>query len=276
MKQIWIIHISKRVLRYAFRRFGYQIKKINTDIRFDIGMLIRTLAAKNFPDGITIVQVGANDGISHDPIHAHAIHFGKRILLIEPQEKLLTQLTNAYKPCTGDVNIANVAISSSNDNTMNLYELDEVSGTRYHNTTGWNPTGIVSFDKDNLTYVLKHYLGMDESIAHKHIRTISVQAIGLQELLKQYSFEEVDFLQIDAEGYDWEVMKTLGSFRPTMIHFEWNLLSTKNWHDCRHWLSSEGYSTILNGIDCLAIRDGMPNQQQILTQNESIGINEDA
>tara|TARA_B110000208_G_scaffold188312_1_gene247779 strand:+ start:158 stop:1426 length:1269 start_codon:yes stop_codon:yes gene_type:complete len=54
----------------------------------------------------------------------------------------------------------------------------------------------------------------------------------------------IDLLQIDVEGEDWNVLKTLGSFReirPLLINYEHNVLEKADYLEARTYLEKEGY-----------------------------------
>lgn len=52
---------------------------------------------------------------------------------------------------------------------------------------------------------------------------VSVIVRRLDNLLKEKGFSNVDFVKIDTEGHEREVLLSLGSLRPTIIQFEFNI-----------------------------------------------------
>ena len=61
---------------------------------------------------------------------------------------------------------------------------------------------------------------LDESVRSGDSETVKVETIA--SLAKKYDVQEVDFIKIDTEGYEREVLQGLGSIRPTFIQIEFN------------------------------------------------------
>ena len=73
----------------------------------NLGVAIAALGAQK---RLNIIQVGANDGVTGDPIYKDVIKYAQRALLVEPQEWLIEDLKKAYKDFDGELIIENVAI----------------------------------------------------------------------------------------------------------------------------------------------------------------------
>ena len=82
-----------------------------------------------------------------------------------------------------------------------------------------------------------------------------VQGMTLQQLLDQHQIGQLDLLQVDAEGYDFEILKTLDfeKIKPRFINYERVLLQDDE-PACRRMLSAQGYLLIDWGQDTLCIR----------------------
>src|SRR6056297_1960234 len=65
-----------------------------------------TLTAANRSD-LRVVQVGANDGVTNDPVFPLFQKFARSALLIEPQSSLIPRLRDNYSGFRGDVVIEN-------------------------------------------------------------------------------------------------------------------------------------------------------------------------
>ena len=50
-----------------------------------------------------------------------------------------------------------------------------------------------------------------------------VTVLTIQTIVKKYNIGEIDFVKIDTEGYEREVLKGLGNLRPAFIQFEFNI-----------------------------------------------------
>ena len=76
-----------------------------------------------------------------------------------------------------------------------------------------------------------------------HRAQITVQCVTLQDLLVKHNITDLDLLQIDAEGYDYEILKSIDfqRIKPRFINFEHALLSTTQRLECRQMLERIGY-----------------------------------
>ena len=81
-----------------------------------------------------------------------------------------------------------------------------------------------------------------------------VNSIPLDQLLRRHGLSSLDLLQIDVEGYDYEILKTLDfdQIRPLFINYERVLLADTE-EECRQMLVGQGYVLMDWGQDTLAI-----------------------
>ena len=88
--------------------------------------------------------------------------------------------------------------------------------------------------------------------SHEHGQTVSV--ITLAEFLKEQNLEqlEIDFLKVDAEGFDLKVLKGVPweTIEPRIILCEFEDFKTKplgyNFHNLANFLVEKGYSLIVS------------------------------
>ena len=87
---------------------------------------------------------------------------------------------------------------------------------------------------------------------HRVIEKVNSLPLGL--LLERHELRDLDLLQIDAEGYDYEILKTLdfNQHKPRFINYERALLDEDE-PACRQMLMSHGYVLMDSRIDTLAI-----------------------
>ena len=158
----------------------------------------------------SLIQIGANDGISHDHLHKIIKKFKLESLLLEPIKKYFLDLQNNYSSYD-NIRFENSALSTNNE-ILFLYKVDP----EYFKKYGTVSCGISSFYKEHL---LKH------GIKKKHIIQEKVNQISFDELLKKYSISRFDLLLIDTEGYDCRIVNEfflkVKKIRPIII-FEWS------------------------------------------------------
>jgi FkbM family methyltransferase len=170
--------------------------------------IIKNLVEKKIIN--SLVQIGANDGVSHDYLHNIIKKFRLKSLLLEPIKKYFLDLQNSYKNFD-NVQFENSALSVNNE-ILFLHKVNP----KYFNKYGTLSSGISSFYKDHL---LKH------GIKKKHIIQEKVNQISFDELLKKYNINSFDLLLIDTEGYDCRIVNDfflkIKKIRPIII-FEWS------------------------------------------------------
>lgn len=120
--------------------------------------------------------------------------------------------------------------------------------------------GIASFNKTHLVNHLKD--GIEEY--EKWIEEVTVPTISVANLLSKHSISEVALLQIDTEGYDFEILKMflVAEVFPDIVNFERVHLSLKDQQASRRLLIQHDYRFIDVGIDTLAIRASLTTSSE--------------
>lgn len=209
---------------------------------------------------LKIVQVGANDGRINDPIHQFASGHPDRtsLLLIEPQESLHPYLSASYSEHPS-IKIAPHLVGRRSDLKLFAVRSDCWADCAVPYAVGWPPyrapTGISSSSYQRvLIWVEKYYKG-DLNPADV-IAEIPVESLPLRPILEKYDFgTQIDLLQIDAEGFDDEVIYSseIEAIRPSLINFESSLLEDARASALMSFLAANSYSCFHSGRDTLAI-----------------------
>jgi FkbM family methyltransferase len=201
-----------------------------------------------------VIQIGANDGITHDPIHKFIKRDNWRGVLLEPQSYVYeTFLKKIYAKNRGIHTLC--AAIGPEDGKQQLYKIG-FSNMRW-------ATGLASFQKENVEkafssgYVqakcMRYQIPLpDES---EYIISDEVTMISPETLMKNYSIAHIDLLQIDAEGYDYEVIKMfkIQQFRPRAIVFEHTHLSEDDKTSCFQHLKANEYKIASFGSNTVAM-----------------------
>ena len=202
------------------------------------------------------LQVGGNDGFANDPMFRMIKRFGWKGIIVEPQKEVFqNRLSKTYR-LEKNVILENCAIAAETG-TKDLYKLS-VSNSRW-------ATGLATFNKEvmldrikNNDRIKKRALAEGAILPEKKEDYIAIEKVtcySIQDLMKKHGWNELNLLQIDTEGFDFEVIKTINfeSFRPKMISFEHHLLSKEDFSACISLLVKQGYQIEHFGGDTLAI-----------------------
>lgn len=181
------------------------------------------------------IQIGAFDGQQGDPIHDFVKRHNPKGILVEPQARYFEELQRTYSGGTG-LNLKSVAIGPRRE-TRTLYTVSR----DWQDTVEWAPQ-LASFDKQ---HILK--FGYPETA----VAAEDVECITMDDLLDEVPNGEVDLLQIDVEGYDYELLKLVDFRRvkPAIVRFEHKHLSAADFDSAVRILLDQGYEVAVEPGD---------------------------
>lgn len=228
--------------RAVIYRPGELSRRAEAILQPDLTMLLAELTLRS-PDPV-IVQVGAFDGTTDDPISTFLQHGDARSILFEPQPDPFAKLQAKYidNPRVVAVNAA----IAPRDGTYPLFVVD-----------GSNPddppwcSQIASMSRD---HVLRHANWVPD-LANR-IRQIDVPAISPRTLMTTYDLERIDALIVDAEGADWDLVKLFlaEGVIPSVLQFEWKHLSGATRSAAIAELADLDFQMAVCGADVIARR----------------------
>lgn len=212
---------------------------------------------------VTLVQVGAHEGkTSNDPVvnfiqrHAREEFHGQGLrctaLLVEPVRSIYEKLKETYSGCQG-VLFENSAIADQSgerefyylkpgarDSSSNMPEWIDQLGSLLPERMGalWD-----AYERDP---VIKNFVSRNMIVGR-------VPCLTLQDLIKKHRLHSMDLLQIDTEGYDGIILKSINfeKVKPRFINYERVLLFEQE-PGCRDILTRQGYALSDHGQDTLA------------------------
>ncbi len=215
------LELIKRVLRRVLRN------KKDT-----LGYWLEKYLSEGKP---TIIQIGANDGKTDDPLYQYVQkNENWQLLFVEPVGYLFDRLKKNYGS-QERFEFENVGINS--DGSPQPFYTIKKSEIYKENGLSEKFNQIGSFDKAHVVNLGGQLLGKDR--VHAFIEEVQVSCLTLKQLLIRNNIKELDALLIDAEGYDWEILKQLDLklYQPRIIFFEFTNLNEAEKLEAKVFLS---------------------------------------
>jgi FkbM family methyltransferase len=217
---------------------------------------------------VTVVQIGANDGINNDPIHKFIKRDNWQGVLLEPQKYVFEKYLKPLYKKTKGITVLNAALDFK-DGFKPIYKLS-VSNSRW-------ATGLTTFNRKVLEEAVRS--GYVEEQARKegiplppdkedYITVESIECICTETLLKRYGLDKIDWLQIDTEGFDYEIIKmfNIEITQPDVVSYENLHLSSSDKQECKNHLKNNGYICQDFGGNTLAMKNHLNEFRQLFDQ----------
>jgi FkbM family methyltransferase len=180
---------------------------------------------------VTFLQIGAFDGEADDDLRELVVKHALRGLLVEPQPAAFARLQKTYRD-QPQVTLLQAAISDR-DGVCDLY------------CRRGEASMAASFDRDHLR---RHGIPDDQIVRHE------VVCHTIESALRVAGFESVDLIQIDAEGCDWPIIRSIDftRIRPAILRFEYRHMRASEADACLELLAGHGYQFLLEPRDIIA------------------------
>lgn len=234
------------MINKVLRLFGYIIfKKSFLEKRYlsiKYSNLYEHIFLNKLHSKFFFIQIGANDGVRNDPIFHLVTKYNVKGIVLEPVPNIFEKLKSNYKNYP-NVKPLNYAIHNFKKESI-IYQVDPKL-TKY----GDRAIGTPSFFKEH------HKLNNIDEI---DIIEVPVKCISLIDLIKKYELEKVDLLQIDTEGYDYEIIKQMdfSILKPSIISFEhgvrMGIMVYDQLKEIEEILFKEGYKVLIDEHDVRA------------------------
>jgi FkbM family methyltransferase len=243
----------KAAIRRLFRSCGYDLVRLQKPSTLNstlpekpfnlLEIIVRDRISRE-PD-FYFLQIGAYDGVTFDPLRPLVLQHHLRGLLVEPLPDRFASLRRHYAS-ERQLAFANCAISAEDGQRM-LYRFQVDAPIE-----DWMHL-LASFDKQHLLKFPKAY---DLHDPEHFIEEILAPTCTINTLLAAHRVDRVSLLQVDTEGYDFEILKMVfaaGIF-PPIINYGHVHLALGDQIACRHLLAEQGYGFLSVGFDTLAVR----------------------
>lgn len=228
----------------------YQVKKINPALNNQNKLLLKITIEYFLARELVhnkdffFVQIGANDGKRADDSYEFITQHYLKGIVVEPLSDMFAALSENYAAQPQIIKV-NKAIHASAE-SMPLFRIKSDAGV-----PDWCH-GIASFDKEHLLDGGKKVADIEQYIIEE-----SVACISLNNLFSTNNVQTISFLQIDTEGYDYEIIKMIdfNNIKPAIIRYECSVISKSDNQACIELLSRQGYHFFDEGNDIIAVLD---------------------
>lgn len=199
--------------------------------------------SRNAKQPVFVLQIGANDGITHDPIHKFIKRDGWHGVLLEPQPLVFDTCLQPIYAQESNIETLNKALGQK-DGTAILYNIGFSSKRWATGLSTFNKSVLLkAFEDGRIAQFAKKY---GEQIPHdknEWIKEEEIDVIAAKTLIKNHVPQAIDLLQIDTEGYDFEIIKLLlAESKPGCIIFEHHHFDLETATECSSFLEKRGYS----------------------------------
>ena len=170
------------------------------------------------------VNVGANDGVTGDPIYPFIKRYGWQGIAVEPAPPVCERLRANYADLPGVI-VEQAAITRT---PTSFWYIEPHEGAPEHIVSG-----IGSLDRDNVLHSIRILQVVDAMLPPQavvlpgearpvgatntgdevigpglidHLVEVPVQCLTIPELLAKHDVARVDMVNIDAEGFDYQVL----------------------------------------------------------------------
>jgi FkbM family methyltransferase len=203
----------------------------------------------------TFIEIGANDGVQYDQLGPLIRSLPWRGVMVEPVPWLFERLRRNYRDRDG-VAFENAAIGAA-DGMVPFHYVAPPDDRRPDDSPTWSDAmgSLSRFEVEQTLAATREYAakgsGAQIPDLSSRIETIEVASLTFDSLCRKHRIEGLDLLQIDAEGYDWEIIKGIdfSRHRPRLLIYEHNHLSAEERERCRAFLEGLGYETRHERID---------------------------
>jgi len=260
-KKHMLLKLIKDASKSVLGSFGYELRRTNlnrnpqTEKQLTPEHFFDMYFAHINPDDFFFVQIGANDGKSRDMLHQYVVERRLPGILVEPQRDIFERLIKTYSRHT-NLQFANVAIAP----IEGLQDFYKVKDSFIHKDNYFETTAIASFDREVFRKTLARRIGkIIECVSDDlddYTEIVQEDTLSFGSLVRKYDIQKIDFLFLDCEGYDYEIIKMVDFtiFSPSIINFESKFLSDRDRAACEELLMTAGYQVFRHGNDTCAFK----------------------
>ena len=241
-------YAMKKIIRdfiLNYPSLNYQLKKMAGRPDF-IELALSSYFRVNRTRDLFFIQIGANNGINHDPLNKFINKYKPGGILIEPVPHLFEQLKKNYAHRKGLL-FENVAIGNPGQK-LTFYRVKS-DRNKFYDQLG-------SFDLNTILRQKKNIPGLENLLVEEPVMVIS-----FDDLVKKHTIKTCDVLMMDTEGYDAEIIKLIDLSKTSfdLVIYESKHLNEDDKGYCLSKFRSQGYKTYATVSDTLCVNKKLDN-----------------
>ncbi len=186
------------------------------------------------------IQVGAHDGVRFDDLYQKVTSINVHGIVIEPLQKYFDRLKMNYEDYPNVIPL-NIALHPT-DREVLIHHVDPAMENKLEPWSG----GLGSIHKDHHNKT---------NIPNKYMITSTVASQTFMELITSYNVQNIDLLQIDVEGFDFDILKMIDFkiIKPKLIKYEYVNLEESIKKESLYLLNKHGYRVYIENEDAIGI-----------------------
>jgi FkbM family methyltransferase len=188
---------------------------------------------------VHFLQIGAMDGVKHDDLYPYVMSYDWTGVLVEPLPDMFDKLVENYSLKDG-LKFENSAVADAEEATIYRVPPEKIGVDGFPD---WAEGCSTMLPANHIDEITPHLVGQ------------KVNGITISKLYEKYG-NHFDFIQIDTEGYDYEIFFqllqngfTAGLLKIEIAHITYVKAVWMRWK-----LDQMGYTTFIDGYDLIAYR----------------------
>lgn len=237
-------------LNSILRQHGYSLRWMpprafsEANLTIDVGFSLLAAHLMLATPRPYFIGIGANDGVTHDPLYPFVRDFGWSGIMVEPIPEAFAALQRNYAAFS-DVTLVQAAVGAA-DGTGTIYTVEA------SDPESMMMTLHSSFSRDMLLRGKRWHPDLEAHIVERKVPVVSFST-----LVTKARGRAVDVLKIDTEGYDLEILKSanLLNLSPRLILAEHANLSRADKIQMADILLDSGYRIAMTSLDMLGYKE---------------------
>jgi FkbM family methyltransferase len=208
--------------------------------------------AEAYPRAV-FIEIGANDGVQYDQLRPFIVSLPWVGVMVEPVPWLFQRLRDNYRGKEG-LAFENAAVGDI-DGVVPFYYVPPAED--HEGDPSWSDAmgSLSRAEVERTVKATREFAARASNVRipdlSSRIERIEVPSLTFESLCRKHDIERLDLLLIDAEGYDWEIIKGIdfGRCRPRLLIFENVHLTAEERDQSVAHLEGLGYELTYEGID---------------------------